>query len=71
MDEVNTRLKKPAYVKLLSRSLFWGHSKATTGEPKPWRALPPEDQKVWENLAKRAIRGIEKLDAEESAEGTS
>ena len=61
----------PTYVDAVSRSSYWTYSKATNGEPKPWRQLPAEDQKLWENLARHAIRGIEKIDAERPAEGTS
>jgi hypothetical protein len=72
MSEANKRLA-PDYVNALSRSLYWAYSKATTGEPKPWRGLTPEDRKIWAIMARRAIRGIENLDAAETgsaAEGT-
>ncbi len=63
MSEANQRLS-PDYVNALSRSLYWAYSKATTGEPKPWRELTPEDRKLWATMARRAIRGIENLDAQ-------
>ena len=72
MSEANKRLT-PDYINALSRSLYWAYSKATTGEPKPWRDLALEDRKIWAIMAKRAIRGIEHLDAAETdpaAEGT-
>ena len=73
MSEASKRLT-PDYVNALSRSLYWAYSKATTGEPKPWRDLTLEDRKIWVIMAKRAIRGIENLDAAETdpaAEGTA
>jgi len=65
MSEANKRLT-PDYVNALSRSLYWAYSKATTGEPKPWRDLTLEDRKIWGIMARRAIRGIEHLDAAET-----
>lgn len=52
----------PAYVRAVARSLFWGYSKETTGEPGRLADLDDANQKFWISMAKRAIRRIEELD---------
>jgi hypothetical protein len=51
------------YVAALARSLYWGYTKETTGEPGRLRDLDKQAQKLWLNMAKRALRRIDELDA--------
>lgn len=55
-----------AYVRALARSLYWGFSKETTGEPGRLADLDNANQKFWISMAKRAIRRIEELDTSET-----
>ncbi len=56
-----------AYINALARSLYWGYSKEAMGEPQRLRELAKPDQDIWINMAKRAIRRIEELDAAEQS----
>jgi hypothetical protein len=52
----------------LARSLYWGYLKDTTGTPGKWSELPEEQRKIWRTMARRALRRIEELNAEQQTE---
>lgn len=53
----------PSYLRAVARTLYWGYSKETTGEPARLVDLDQAQQKFWVSMARRAVRRIEELDA--------
>lgn len=45
----------------VARSLYWGYVKDTTGTPGRWSDLDAEQRKIWQNMARRALRKIAEL----------
>lgn len=50
----------------IARSIYWGYMKDTTGTPGRWSDLGPEERKIWNNAAKRALAKIAAIAAEAS-----
>lgn len=52
----------------LARSLYWGYLKDRTGTPGKWSDLSTEDRKIWQSMARRAIRRVAELSVAEQSE---
>jgi hypothetical protein len=47
----------------MAKALQWTHSKVTAGEPRKWGKLPQEEQRLWLQLARRAMKKLEEMNA--------
>jgi hypothetical protein len=55
----------------LAKALQWAHSKATLGEPRKWGRLSPDEQRLWLQLARRAMKKLEDLNAASDGDGAA
>lgn len=53
----------------IARSIYWGYMKDTTGTPGKWSTLGPEERKIWNNAAKRALAKLAEVAAAAQPEG--
>ena len=55
------------YLTEIARSLHWGHTKYWTGTAGSWRAVTPEERKLWLKLARRVSVKVDELKAAQTS----